>query len=275
MNPTIDPVQQFFAMFARANTQVWPLQLAWYAAAIAAVAVAIRPIGRSSQLIAGFLAVYYAWLGIVFFAINYSSISDHALAQGAMFVLGGVLFLVAGVIRQDLRFHARWDLAGVTGGAMMLYALAVYPVIGNVTGHFFPAAPLFGLAPCPSVIFTAGLLLWTRPPMPIYVLVVPLVWLMAQTPTDALAFGVVGDVARPFVGVLATGLLAWRDYRSMRARLFAGALLVVAILLLGNDELLMAFASIFLLATFTRWFLGRTAGRVPAKSMGTAGHAAP
>lgn len=274
MNPTIDPVQQFFAMFAQANTQVWPTQLVWYAAAIAAVALAIKPIHRSSQVIAGFLASYYVWLGIVFFGINYSSINDHAPLQGAMFALGGVLFLIAGVIRQDLQFQARWDLAGITGGAIVLYALVAYPVIGNVTGHFFPAAPLFGLAPCPSAIFTAGLLLWTRPRMPMYVLLVPLVWLMAQTPADALALGVVGDVARPFVGVLATVLLVWRDYRPMWARLSAAGLLVVAILLLGNDVLLMAEASVVLLATFVHWFLGRTSGRIPTETAGAAGRAA-
>src|SRR5579864_5995054 len=100
MEPTMDPVQQFFAMFAQANTAVWPMQIVWYAVALAAIGLAIRPIGKnSSRLIAAFLAAYYVWLGVVFFGMYYSALSDHALATGAMFVLGGVLFLIAGVVR--------------------------------------------------------------------------------------------------------------------------------------------------------------------------------
>ena len=66
-----------------------------------------------------------------------------------------------------------------------------YPLIDALTGHAFPAAPVFGVAPCPSAIFTAGLLLWTRRGVPMYVPVVPVVWLMSQTPAEALAMGVV------------------------------------------------------------------------------------
>jgi hypothetical protein len=273
MDPTVDPVEQFFSVFARANAAVWPMQLVWYAAALAAVVLAIRPVRRSSQLIAGFLAVYYVWIGIVYFAIFYSAINDHAMAAGAMFVLGGALFLLAGVIRQDLQFRPpQWDLWGVTGGVIMLYALAAYPVIGALTGHSFPAAPLFGLAPCPSAIFTAGLLLWTRPRVPLYVLVVPLVWLMAQAPAEALAMGVVADVARPVVGVLVSAILVWRDYRAGRERLIAGIVLALTVLCLGHDDLLMALGAVFLVVTFVRWLLHRPGRPVPATAIDSPRH---
>jgi len=39
--------------------------------------------------------------------------------------------------------QVKWDLLGAIGGIFMLYALA-YPVIGALTGHYFPAAPVFG-----------------------------------------------------------------------------------------------------------------------------------
>jgi len=32
----------------------------------------------------------------------------------------GALFLLAGVIRQDLEFRPKWDLLGVVGGVLML-----------------------------------------------------------------------------------------------------------------------------------------------------------
>ena len=127
MNPSVDPVEQFFSMFARANTAIWPMQLVWYAAALTAIGLAIRPVRNANRLISGFLAAYYAWLGIVFFGIFYSPLNNHALAAGAMFVLGGALFLIPGAVRPRLQFEPHWDLPGVVGGAVMLYALAIYP----------------------------------------------------------------------------------------------------------------------------------------------------
>jgi Family of unknown function (DUF6064) len=270
MEPTVDPVQQFFAMFAQANTAVWPMQIVWYAVALAAIGLTIRPIHHSGRLIAAFLAAYYVWLGVVFFGVFYNTITP-ALADGAMFVFGGVLFLIAGVVRQDLKFEARWDPLGVVGGAFMLYALA-YPVIDALTGHYFPAAPVFGLAPCPSAIFTVGLLLWTRPRLPIYVLFVPLVWLLAQTPSEALALGVVADLARVPVGVVATALLIWRDYSAARERLLAGALLLIAIVLgVGHDDTLMELGGAALLAMFVGWLVHQAGG--PVAAMRTRRHA--
>ena len=151
----------------------------------------------------------------------------------------------------------------MVGGAFMLFALA-YPLIDALTGHYFPVAPVYGLAPCPSAIFTAGLLLWTRPRMPIYVLFVPLVWLLAQTPAESLAMGVVADVARVPVGVIATALLIWRDYGAARERLFAGAVLLIAMVLgLGHDDTLMELAGVVLLAMFAVWCLRQAWGAIP------------
>ena len=263
MNPTIDPVQQFFAMWAQANTALWPMDLLWYAAAIAAIILAIRPVRGSSRLIAAFLAIYYVWLAIVFFGIYYTPLNDHSPAFAAMFALGGVLFFVAGVIRRDLEFQPKRDLLGVTGGVFILYALA-YPLIDALTGHEFPAAPVFGVAPCPSAIFTAGLLLWTRPGMPMYVLVVPLVWLMAQAPAEALAMGVVADVARVPIGVVTTALLVWREYPAWRARVIAGAILLVASVVVGSDFSLMELGALYLVATFGAWWFKQSGGRTMA-----------
>jgi Family of unknown function (DUF6064) len=176
--------------------------------------------------------------------------------------------VLVGVIRQDLEFQPKRDLLGVVGGIFMLYALG-YPVIDTLTGHYFPAAPVFGVAPCPSAIFTAGLLLWTRPQRPMYVLVVPLIWLMAQAPAAALAIGVLADVARVPVGLVATALLVWREYHAPRVWLVAGAILLVAILLVGNATMLMLLSGIYLLATFVVWYRGRHGMR----AMATPGHA--
>ena len=82
----------------------------------------------------------------------------------------------------------------------MGFALVVYPAIGYGLGHRYPAMPTFGV-PCPTTIFTLGLLLFAdRPPWLVYV--VPLLW-SAVGSLAALRLGVYEDLA-----LLAGGFVA-------------------------------------------------------------------
>ena len=42
---------------------------------------------------------------------------------------------------------------------LILFALILYLGLGIVFGHRYPAVPVFGVAPCPTTIFTVGILL--------------------------------------------------------------------------------------------------------------------
>ena len=101
-----------------------------------------------------------------------------------MFTLQAVPLLVAGVARSDLVIRPRRDLASVLGGVFIAYALIGYPVVGLLGGHPLRELPVFGLAPCASVTFLFGLLLWARPPVPKYLLLVPLAWALNAAPPD-------------------------------------------------------------------------------------------
>ena len=58
---------------------------------------------------------------------------------------------------------------------MIVYAMLLYPAIGALAGQSYPAVPVFGVAPCPLVIFTFGVLLLADP-LPLRLLIVPLLW---------------------------------------------------------------------------------------------------
>ena len=57
----------------------------------------------------------------------------------------------------------------------MLYALIIYPILGYLFGHKYPYSPTFGL-PCPTTIFTFGILLFVNKKIPVLVLIIPLLW---------------------------------------------------------------------------------------------------
>lgn len=53
---------------------------------------------------------------------------------------------------------------------------SLYPLIGLIVTHPYPETPSFGVAPCPTTIFTLGLLLLVRHPRPWLLAAVPLLW---------------------------------------------------------------------------------------------------
>lgn len=74
-----------------------------------------------------------------------------------------------------------------------------------------PAMPTFGL-PCPTTIYTLGLLLWAERPMPRWLLTVPLAWSVLGA-SAARQLGVWEDLGLVAAGVLA-GLLVFMPQTS-------------------------------------------------------------
>ena len=54
--------------------------------------------------------------------------------------------------------------------------VAYTDAVGLWTGHRYPAAPMFGITPCPVTLFTLGLFLLTTRPVPVRLLASPLAW---------------------------------------------------------------------------------------------------
>ena len=110
-----------------------------------------------------------------------SAIAGHEglLTQGRViyrdmdsFVAPGVWFLLAGVFA---------------------LSLVVYPVLSWIDGHPYPFTPTFGL-PCPTTIFTIGVLAFLTPPYPRSVFIVPVLWCLVGG-TAAFSLGVTQDLA--------------------------------------------------------------------------------
>ena len=250
------PLNEFLATFGRANPAAWPAQIVWYLAAVAMVGLAFWPTGRSSQLISVLAAAYFAWIGIGYFVWLAPGIGLSS-AWAAVFTLQAVLLLVAGVARSDLVIRPRRDLASGLGGVFIAYALIGYPVIGLLGGHPLRDLPVFGLAPCASVTFFFGLLLWARPPVPKYVLLVPLAWALTAAPPD-MAAGVAADYGMLVVALIATGLIIWRDraWTPTWETVAAGLLLALMIAWSGHDNILIGLAVVLVAAALVEAITG-------------------
>lgn len=166
---------QFFGIFRDYNEAVWPFQLVL--AALGLVAVGLLFVHRpfAGRLISAMLAGLWAWMAIAYHFLFFSRINLAAWAFGALFLVEAALFLWLGVIRGKLRTSMLVDARSRVGALLLLYAMVVYPLLGALFGHVYMESPTFGL-PCPTTIFTFGLLLFLLEPFPRLILAVPILW---------------------------------------------------------------------------------------------------
>jgi len=180
--------QQFLDVFREYNDAIYPLQAGMVLLAIGA----ITAVYRRRQLVAPIVAALWIWSGVEYHWLHFTRLMPAAWVFGALFVTAGVIFLFDGHIFTSANVS---PARGWFGGALVIYALLLYPIVGSFTGHFYPESPTFG-APCPLAIFTLGLLLMTARPLPLLAAAVPLVWSLFAL-SAAAGLGMLEDAALP------------------------------------------------------------------------------
>lgn len=205
-------VEQFLDVFEQYNETVWPFQLILNLLAFGSLILALRQTYHSEKIIFGILAFLWFWIGIAYHLVFFAAINPAARVFGTLNIVQGIVFLYFGVFKSRLSLRFSTDLRGITGALVIVYALIIYPVLGYFLGHVYPKSPTFGL-PCPTTIFTFGLLLWTETKVPKAVLVIPFLWSLIGF-SAALTMGIHEDIGLLLAGVLGTVLLLVRERKS-------------------------------------------------------------
>jgi len=194
-------LEQFLEVFKNYNLTVWPMQVVFYLLAIAVIFFSLKKFIYSNPVINIILSFFWLWIGVVYHIIYFSGINKAAYVFGGIFILHGFIFLFYGVFKSKISFHFRYDINNIIGALMILYALIVYPFLGYFLGHRYPYSPTFGL-PCPTTIFTFGILLTANRKVPVLVLIIPVIWSVIGF-FAAISFGILEDT-----GLLVSGILA-------------------------------------------------------------------
>lgn len=168
-------IAEFLNVFENYNLSVYPLQIVFYVIGLSCIFLLFRPNKHSSKIIIASLSFFWLWIGIVYHIIFFSTINKAAYIFGTLFILQGILFILYGVVKGNITFAYRKNIFNDIGITFILYALIFYPVLGYFLGHHYPKTPTFGL-PCPTTIFTFGILLFTDKKIPQLVLIIPLLW---------------------------------------------------------------------------------------------------
>lgn len=189
--------------------------LIYLAAAVLVLLALRRPSPTVNMALGGLLTFCWILMGAGYHLGFFRAVSGVALPAGVLFILTGLGF-AALTARQRLAFAGRRDAWALLGVALILDAMLAYPLIGMAAGHGYPRAPVFGVAPCPTAIFTFGVLLLSARPVPGALLVVPAAWSLFAT-SAAVLLGVTEDLALPVAGVAGTAGVLLRNRALRRA----------------------------------------------------------
>jgi hypothetical protein len=209
-------VEQFFDIFGSYNNAIWPSQMVAYILGISVLVLALREHRLSSGIISGILALFWIWMGVLYHIVQFSLINPAAWVFGGFYILQGLLFFLIGTVFGGLAFRFSLKPLPIIGGCFILYAMVVYPLLGMNFGHSYPRAPMFGVAPCPTTIFTFGILLGAIKPVPVCLLVIPLLWSIVGM-SAAVNLRVPQDYGLVVAGVLGTALILHENRKTKRA----------------------------------------------------------
>lgn len=209
---------EFLKVFAQYNRALWPVAMLLWLASVLALAAVLRrrPLhGFISTLI----AAQWAWAGAAYHLLLFTRINPAARVFGWMFLLQAGLVIWMGWSGEGLRYVARGPRR-LVGVAFAAYGL-LYPILAILVVHPYPETPTFGV-PCPTALFTTGLLLLVTPARRL-LLVIPLLWSIIGG-SAAILLGVETDFALLLAGAaLLIALLAPRllDHRGDSEAMFA------------------------------------------------------
>lgn len=204
-------IEQFMEVFKNYNNAIWPLQIIFYLLAAVALFFTFRQSSNSSKIVSLILSFFWIWMGVVYHLIYFTSINNAAFLFGSLFIVQGLLFILVGVIKNNIRFSITYDSSGITGLILIVFALLLYPILGLLQNHIYPNSPTFGV-PCPTTIFTFGLLLLSKRKIPIVLLIIPLFWSILGF-TAAFKLGIKEDLGLLISGIISVGLIFYRNRR--------------------------------------------------------------
>jgi hypothetical protein len=184
---------------------MWPAQVIIYLIAIAGVVFAVSRARDSSRATYAILAILWLWMGLFYHAAFFTAINPLARLFAVAFVAQAVIFAGLAARRNVNPISPHNDFAGWAGGALVLLGLIGYPMLSVFAGHVYPYQPTFGL-PCPTTIFTLGLLIWGWENVPRYAIVIPIFWAFVGT-VASFELGVPEDLTLA-VAVLVVALAA-------------------------------------------------------------------
>lgn len=210
-------IEEFLGVFADYNAAIWPAQVVAYGLGLIAIAGLWNTRPLSSRVILSILALMWLLNGIGYHFLYFSAINPAAPLFAGFFVLEALLFAGCALVADGASFRIGRDFRSIAGLTSVVYAMLIYPVLGVLAGHGLMAGPMFGVAPCPTTIFTIGMLLLARGWWVAWLSIIPLLWSLVGL-AAALQLGIPEDIGLPVAGLVLATVLAANAFLAFRGR---------------------------------------------------------
>ena len=189
--------EQFFDLLAAYNAGLWPALLALWIASVLVCVLLLSSRRPPDRWISALLAAHWAWSAMAYHVGFFTRINQAAWGFAALFLLQAAVFFWAGVVHGRLSFAPWRNAWAPVAWGLVAYSL-VYPVINAAQHLSVSRIPTFGV-PCPTMIFTAGMLMLATP-RSWRLSIVPVIWSLIGG-SAAFLLGVHADYALPLAGI--------------------------------------------------------------------------
>jgi hypothetical protein len=148
--------------FESYNKKIFPLQIVAAVVAIGFVALLfLLPGVTTTLLFKAYLSITFGWIGVACLFLMgdiRKRIPFVSFATAATYFPLVVIFILDMFSKQTTYEIPQPGWRLYVSLFMMVWGIILYPLTGYMIGHRYPRVPLFGAMPCPTNIFTLGIL---------------------------------------------------------------------------------------------------------------------
>ena len=203
-------LEEFLLVLESYNLDIWPIQIIAYALILIILFVSLKPAKYSSIIILAVLSFFWLFNGIVFCFIYWAPSHIFGYIFGIFCTVQGLLFLYS-LIRSDIKIVPPNKTYLLIGMLFFLYSMIGYQLFGYYLDHIYPKFFPVGLVPCPTTIFTLGLLIIINTKIPIKYIAIPLI--ISLGGLLAAYNGIYEDIGLIILGVWGTILIIKRNFQ--------------------------------------------------------------
>ena len=173
----------YYRLFELYNAEIWPAQIVALLAGLAILVLLRKPGAWRGRMIVVLLAASWLWVAWAYLYSRYASINWLATYFAAAFALEALLLIGLGIVGRGLVWQvpARWIAWAGTG--LVIFAVALQPLIGPLVGRPWSQVEIFAIAPDPTVVATLGVLIHISGWRKWLLLPIPLLWCLVSGAT--------------------------------------------------------------------------------------------
>ena len=173
----------YYRLFELYNGEIWPAQIVALLAGLMMLVLLRNPGVWRGKTIFVLLAASWLWVAWAYLYSRYAAINWLATYFAAAFALEALLLIGLGVVGRGLAWQASERWVAWAGMGLMIFAVALQPLIAPLMRRPWSQVEIFAIAPDPTVVGTLGVLIHISGWKKWLLLPIPLMWCMVSGAT--------------------------------------------------------------------------------------------